>query len=154
MSLRYKLVLRVNGMLDEPRSSMSTVEKFKLLTSHAAAWQQFHTVQPEYTASLIGWDTPAAISGNTIVFTRNCDGSEGECSPGPDVPIDDHIDVLVVRVGSPRRRIEGTQWMLYLPARLPVEICVDATQDLLIHVACVPFVRLHDGKRFTFRSFN
>jgi len=133
---------------------MSTVEKSKLLTSYAAAWQRFHAVQPEYAPSLVGWHELAAVSGNIIAFIRYCNGAEGECSPGPDVPIDGHIDVLVIRVGSPRRRIEGAQWMLYLPASVPVEICIDATQDLLIHIACVPSVRLRDGKRFTFRSFN
>src|SRR6266404_6142108 len=132
-------------MRDEPRSSMSTVEKSKLLTSYAAAWQRFHAVQPEYAPSLVGWDAPAAVSGNIIVFIRECNGSgsEGECWPGPDVPIDNHLDMLVVRVGSLHRRIEGAQWVLYLPAPDPVGICVDATQDLLIHVACVPSVRLH-----------
>src|SRR6266404_3601224 len=129
-------------MCDEPRSSMSTVEKFMLMTSYAAAWQRFHAVQPEYAPSLVGWNGPVAVSGNILAFIRRCDGSKGECLPDADVAIDRHLDVLVVRVGSPHRRIEGAQWTLYLPAHV-TEMCIDASQDLLTYLLCVPSVPLH-----------
>jgi len=142
-------------MLDEPRNTKSAAEKLELLTSHAASWQRFHAARPEWAGPefLEGWDVPAAVSGNIIVFTRDCNGSKCECPPSPDVKIDDHVDALVIRVASPSRRIEGAQWMLYLPWD-PSEICIDETQDLLIQIVCVPSVRLHDGKHFSFCSFN
>jgi len=125
---------------------MSTVEKFMLMTSYAAAWQRFHAVQPEYAPSLVGWNGPVAVSGNILAFIRRCDGSKGECSPDADVAIDRHLDVLVVRVGSPHRRIEGAQWTLYLPAHA-TKMCIDASQDLLIYPLCVPSVPLHVSHR-------
>ncbi len=133
-------------MLDEPRSNMSAAEKLELLTSHAGAWQRFHAVRPEYAASLVGWNGPVAESGNILVFIRGCDGSKGECSPGADVAIDHHLDVLVVRVGSAHRRTEGAQWMLYLPAHATL-MGIDASQDLLIYPLCVPSVPLHVSHR-------
>ena len=36
-NLRYRLALNENGMYDEPRSHMTTAEKLKLFTAHAAA---------------------------------------------------------------------------------------------------------------------
>src|SRR6266404_4695565 len=83
---------------------------------------------------------------NILVLSRVCNGSRGKCSPDADVTIDDHLDVLVVRVGSPHRRVEGAQWVLYLP-KDATEMCIDASQDLLIYVSCVPSVPLHVSYR-------
>ena len=133
-------------MCDEPRSRIPVAEKLELLTAHAAAWRRLHvvTVQPEWVASLVGWKPPVAVSGNILVFTRAaCKGVKGEheafahhTTTAP--PAGAHIDLLVVRVPSPLRRIEGAQWMLWLPERV-IRLCVDAAQDLLIYEVCVVF---------------
>lgn len=127
--LRYKLALSENGMCDEPRCRMTTAEKLELLTAHAAAWRRLHSVRPEWATSLVGWSTPAAVSGNLLVFTRTCNGTG--CEHG--APVGAHLDLLVIRVPSPLRRIKGSQWMLWLPANAG-DLCIDAAQDLLIYV--------------------
>ncbi|KAI9437286.1 hypothetical protein H4582DRAFT_1959061 [Lactarius indigo] len=129
--LRYKLALSENGMCDEPRCPMTAAEKLELLHAHAAAWRRLHTVQPEWATSLVGWSTPAAASGNILVFTRTCNGTG--CAHGPGAPVGAHLDLLVIRVPSPLRRIQGSQWMLWLPANAG-DLCIDAAQDLLIYV--------------------
>jgi hypothetical protein len=135
--LRYKLALSKNGMCDEPRSRMTVAEKLELLTAHAAAWRRLHavTVQPEWVASLVGWRAPVAVSGNIFVFTRECKGARCEHEAYAQ-PAEAHLDLLVVRVPSPLRRIEGAQWMLWLPESAG-ELCIDASQDLLIYELCV-----------------
>ncbi|KAI9451467.1 hypothetical protein BJY52DRAFT_1297672 [Lactarius psammicola] len=131
--LRYKLALSKNGMCDEPGSQMTAAEKLELLTAHAAAWRSLHAVQPESATSLVGWSAPAAVSGNVLVFSRTCNGIGGEHGADAAAPGEVHLDLLVVRVLSPLRRIEGTQWMLCLPVSAG-ELCIDAAQDLLIYV--------------------
>jgi hypothetical protein len=137
-SLRYKLALSENGMCDEPRSRMTAAEKLELLTAHAAAWRRLHAVSPEWATSLVGWSAPAAVSGNLLVFSRTCNGT-GCGNDG--APTEDHLDLLVVRVPSLLRRIEGAQWMLWLPVSAG-ELCIDAAQDLLLYVLCVVLSRL------------
>ncbi|KAH9020210.1 hypothetical protein EDB85DRAFT_2005376 [Lactarius pseudohatsudake] len=127
--LRYKLALSENGMCDEPRCRMTMAEKLELLTAHAAAWRRLHSVRPEWATSLVGWSTPAAVSGNLLVFTRTC--NDTGCEHG--APVGSHLDLLVIRVPSPLRRIKGSQWMLWLPANAG-DLCIDAAQDLLIYV--------------------
>ncbi|KAH9053100.1 hypothetical protein EDB87DRAFT_291004 [Lactarius vividus] len=133
VGLRYKLALSENGMCDEPRCRMATAEKLELLIAHAAAWRCLHTVRPEWATSLVGWNTPAAISGNLLVFTRTCNGAQGEHGADATAPVGVHLDLLIVRVPSPLRQIEGSQWMLWLPANTG-DLCIDAAQDLLIYV--------------------
>ena len=146
-SLRYKLALSENGMCDEPRSRMAVAEKLELLTAHAAAWRRLHavTVQPEWVASLVGWKSPVAVSGNIIVFTRECKSARSEHRDEADArhtptapPPEAHIDLLVVRVPSPLRRIEGARWMVRLPEGV-YNLCIDAAQDLLIYELFVVF---------------
>jgi len=142
--LRYKLTLSKNGMCDEPRSHMTAAEKLELLTAHAAAWRRLHAVQPEWATSLVGWSAPLAVSGNLLVFSRTCNGAEGEHGADAAAPVEVHLDLLVVRVLSPLRQIEGTQWMLWLPASAG-ELSIDAAQDLLIYVLSVVLSRLPVG---------
>ncbi|KAF8269939.1 hypothetical protein EI94DRAFT_1723958 [Lactarius quietus] len=129
-SLRYKLALSKNGMCDEPRSRMTVAEKLELLTAHSAASNQLHAVQDEWVESLVGWSAPVAVSGNICVFTRSCNGAT--CAHEADAPADAHLDLLVVRVPAPLRRIEGAQWILWLPESVS-ELCIDAAQDLLVY---------------------
>ena len=132
-------------MCDEPRSRVPVAEKLELLTTHAAAWRRLHTVkvQSEWVASLVGWTPPVAVSGNIIVFTRvACKGVKGEheADARHAPPAGPHVDLLVVRVPSPLRRIEGAQWMLWLPEGVDEDrLCIDAAQDLLIYELCVVF---------------
>ena len=135
-SLRYKLALSENGMCDEPRSRMTAAEKLELLTSHAAAWRRLHAVPAEWATALVGWSAPAAVSGNLLVFSRTCNEAKGEHEVGAGAPAEVHLDLLVVRVPSLYRRIEGAQWRLWLPAGAG-ELCIDAAQDLLVYVLCV-----------------
>ena len=127
-------------MCDEPRSRMPVAEKLELLTAHAAACRRLHTVtvQPEWVASLVGWNLPVTVSGNIFVSTKYCDVSRSEHEvDGPTAPpAEAHIDLLVVRVPSTLRQIEGAQWMLWLP-ELVGKLCIDAAQDLLIYELCV-----------------
>ena len=120
-------------MCDEPRSRMTVAEKLELLTGHATGWRRLHAVQHEWVESLVGWSAPMAVSGNIFVFSRKCNDTRGEHEPVlPTAPVEEHRDLLVVRVPSPHRRIEGAQWMLWLPESAD-ELCIDAAQDLLIY---------------------
>jgi hypothetical protein len=136
-SLRYKLALSENGMCDETRSHMTVAEKLELLTAHAAAWRRLHAVRHEWVESLVGWSAPLAVSGNIFVFSRKCNDIRGEHEAVfPAAPVEPHLDLLVVRVPSPHRRVEGAQWMLWIPES-EVELCIDAAQDLLVYMLCV-----------------
>lgn len=133
-SLRYKLALSENGMCDETRSHMTVAEKLELLTAHAAAWRRLHAVRHEWVESLVGWSAPLAVSGNIFVFSRKCNDIRGEHEAVfPAAPVEPHLDLLVVRVPSPHRRVEGAQWMLWIPES-EVELCIDAAQDLLVYM--------------------
>ena len=127
-------------MCDEPRCHIPVTEKLELLTAHAAACRHLHavTVQPEWVASLVGWNLPVTVSGNIFVSTKNCDGSRSEHEvDGPTAPpAGAHLDLLVVRVPSPLRQIKGAQWMLWLPEFVG-KLCIDAAQNLLIYELCV-----------------
>ena len=124
-------------MCDEPRSRMTVAEKLELLTAHAAGWRHLHPVQHEWVESLVGWSAPMAVSGNIFVFSRKCNDTKGQhVAVLPAAPVEDHRDLLIVRVPSPRRRIEAAQWMLWLPESAG-ELCIDAAQDLLIYSLCV-----------------
>ena len=140
-SLRYKLALSEHGMCDEPRSRIAAAEKLELLTAHAAAWSRLHDMSPEWATSLVGWSAPAAVSDNILVFSRTCDGIRNRHEADIAAPVEDHLDLLVVRVPSLFRRIDGAQWMLWLPASAR-ELCIDAVQDLLVYVLCVVLSRL------------
>ena len=133
-------------MCDEPRSRIPVAEKLELLAAHAAAWCRLHTVtvQPEWVASLVEWSSPVAVSGNIIVFTRAaCKGVKGEheayAHHTPTAPpTGAHIDLLVVYVPSPLRRIEGAQWTIWLPESVDKDkLCIDSAQDLIIYELCV-----------------
>lgn len=145
-SLRYKLALSESGMCDEPRSRMTVAEKLDLLTAHAAAGRSLHAVQQEWVVSLVGWSSLVAVSGNILVFTRRCSGARGEHDASFSVaPTEAYFDLLVVRVPSPLRRIEGAQWMLWLPEGVG-ELCIDAAQDLLVYAQCVVLSCLSSAK--------
>ena len=140
-------------MCDEPCSRIPVAEKLEWLAAHSTAWRSLHTVtvQPKWVASLVGWNPPVAVSGNIMVFTRaECKGVKGEHDAYPHhtptaPPAGAHVDLLVVRVPSQLRRIEGAQWMLWLPKSVGLfKLCIDAAQDLLIYELCVGLSRLFD----------
>jgi hypothetical protein len=136
-SLRYKLALSENGMCDEPCGRMTVAEKLELLTAHAAAWRSLHAVQYEWVESLAGWSAPLEVSGNIFVFSRKCNDTRGEHQAVfSTAPVEAHLDLLVVRVPSPHRRIVGAQWRLWIPESAG-ELCIDAAQDLLVYPLCV-----------------
>ena len=128
-------------MCDEPRSPITLPEKLELLNAHAAAWSCVDEMSPEWATSLVGWSAPVAVSGNIFVFSRKCDGASGRHETDSGAPVGNHLDLLVVRVPSVLRRIEGAEWMLWLPADTQ-ELCIDAVQDLLVYTLCVVVSRL------------
>jgi hypothetical protein len=132
---------------------MTVAEKLELLTANAAAWRRLHAVQHEWVESLVGWSAPLAVSGNIFVFSRKCNDTSSEHEAVfPAVPVEAHLDLLVVRVPSPHRRIEGAQWMLSLPEGAD-ELCIDAAQDLLIYLRCVVLSWLSSVSFLLFTSY-
>jgi len=152
-SLHYKLALAEHGMCDGPSSAQSTAEKFDLLTAHAAAWQNLDSARPEKADLLVGWSAPRAVSGNIIIFSKDVPRQaqarlhgherERERAHGDNAeqvgtwrPMEPSLDLLVLRVPSALRRIEAAHWVLPLPANTS-GVCIDASQDLLIHLSYV-----------------
>ena len=87
--------------------------------------------------------TSGCIGKHNRFHRAQCKGVKGEheadVHQAPTaLPAEAHIDLLVVRVPSPLRRIEGAQWMLWLPKSVN-KLCIDAAQDLLIYELCVVF---------------
>jgi hypothetical protein len=144
--LRYKLALSKHGMCDGASSTLTTAEKLELLAAHVTALQNFHLAQPEKVGLLVGWSAPRAVSGNILVFSR--DSAHPSFSGHPpltqnhrgehtlQVRTEPRLDLLVWRVPSAPRRIEAAHWVLGLPAGAG-ELCIDASQDLLIYVLYV-----------------
>ena len=88
-----------------------------------------------------------AVSGNVMVFSkevsRPAQDHRSERERGDEAgqvglrpPMERHMVLLVLRVPSALRRVEATHWMLSLPADAS-EVCIDASQDLLIYVLYV-----------------
>lgn len=155
ISLRYKLALSENGMCDVTSRVLNTAEKLEMLAAHVAAWQNLHSAQPEKVGSLVGWSAPRAVSGNIIVFSKDrahvTSDSHIRSRHGehrPEIRPKPRLDLLVSRVPSALRRVEAAHWVLGLPADAG-EMCIDASQDLLVYVLYVisltPFPILSGG---------
>lgn len=137
-SLRYRLALSEHGMCDGT-SSLSTAEKLKLLTAHTDAWRSLESACPEKADIMVGWSAPIAISCNVMVFSRDSRQSgnySGRRDGYAEVVPDPHLDLLVLRVPSALRCVKAAHWMLALPVDV-CEVCVDASQDLLIYLLYV-----------------
>jgi hypothetical protein len=138
-SLRYKLALSEHGMRDGSSSNLSTAEKLELLTAHADAWQSLNTAYPERADILVGWGAPIAVSYNIMVFSRRSRKPENhrdkwnDENAGTMAMMKPRLNLLVVRVPSVLRRVEAAHWVLDLPGNVN-EVCIDASQDLLIYV--------------------
>ena len=147
-SLRYKLELSEHGMCDGSSNALSKAEKLTLLTAHAAAWRSLDSARPEEAGLLVGWSAPTAISGNVIVFSKEVsrpvrarahgheDDAEEEIGLRPLSTMKRSLDLLFLRVPSALRRVEAAHWVLSLHADVS-EVCIDASQDLLIYVLYV-----------------
>lgn len=126
-------------MCDGTSSDLSTAEKLELLTAHADAWQGLDTARPEKADILIGWGAPISVSYNVIVFARRGRLPENHGGKWDDedaeimAPMGPRLNLLVLRVPSALRRIEAAHWVLDLPGNI-VEMCIDASQDLLIYL--------------------
>ncbi len=130
-------------------SDLSTAEKLDLLTAHADAWQNLDMTSPKKADILVGCSPPIAISCNVLVFFKNSerpghhphkmndDGAEVIAPPQPGVGL------LVLRVPSALRRVEAAHWVLPLPADVG-QVCIDASQDLLIYLSYVVFPTRHN----------
>jgi hypothetical protein len=150
-SLRYKLALSEHGMCDGSANALSKAEKLALLTAHAAAWRSLDAARPEEAGLLVGWSAPTAVSGNVIVFSKEVSrpprararahGHEDDAEEVGLRPLSTtkrSLDLLSLRVPSALRRVEAAHWVLSLPADVS-EVCIDASQDLLIYVLYVIF---------------
>jgi hypothetical protein len=145
--LRYKLALSEYGMCDGLSNPLSKAEKLELLTTHAAAWRDLDSAVPGTADLAVGWSAPMAVSGNVIVFSKEVSrpaleyGRDHErrseaMQVGLRPPMERHVELLVLRVPSALRRVEAAHWVLTLPADAN-EVCIDASQDLLIYVLYV-----------------
>ena len=146
-SLRYNLALSEHGMCDGLSNPLSKAEKLELLIAHAAAWRSLDSARPETADLVVGWSAPMAVSGNVLVFAKEVSGpaqdhrrerergDEAE-QVGLRPPTERHMALLVLRVPSALRRVEAAHWVLSLPA-VASEMCIDASQDLLIYVLYV-----------------
>lgn len=144
-SLRYKLALSEHGMCDGTSNDLNTAEKLELLTAHADAWRNLDSAFPEKADLLVGWGPPIAVSCNVMVFSRDSKQSEYQSrnwdNDAEAVP-ESRSDLLVLRVPSTLRRVGAAHWLLNLPAEMN-EMCIDASQDLLIYLWYVIFSDLH-----------
>ena len=164
-SLRYNLALSEYGMCDGLSNTLSKAEKLELLTAHAAAWRNLDSALPETADLVVGWSAPMAVSGNVMVFSKKVSrpaqdhrhdererGDEAE-QVGLRPPMGRHMVLLVLRVPSALRRVEVAHWMLSLPANAR-EVCIDASQDLLIYVSYVTsHCSLYPNRHSHFSSF-
>lgn len=146
-SLRYNLALSEHGMCDGLSNPLSKAKKLELLTAHAAAWRNLDSARPQTADLVVGWSAPMAVSGNVIVFAKEVSSpvqdQRRERERGDDAeqvglrpPTERHMALLVLRVPSALRRVEGAHWELSLPA-ITSEVCIDSSQDLLIYVLYV-----------------
>lgn len=139
------LELSKHGMCDGTSSVLGTADKLKLLAAHVTAWRNLHSAESQKLELLEGWSAPRAVSGNILVFSRDSDHPDSgahrppsryeHTSPKPG------LDLLVLRLPSTPRQVEAAQWVLGLPKDAG-ELCIDASQDLLIYVLYVIFVYL------------
>ena len=132
-------------MCDETSNDLCTAEKLELLTAHADAWRSLDSACPEKADPLVGWGAPIAISCNVMVFSRDSrqpDNRRRKSDNDAEVASDPGVDLLVLRVPSALRRVEATHWVLPLPADVR-EVCIDASQDLLIYLLYVISFDLH-----------
>jgi hypothetical protein len=120
-------------MCDGTSNDLCTAEKLELLTAHADAWRNLDSARPEKADMLVGWSAPIAVSCNVMVFS-NHDNMKVARKP--------RLDLLVLRVPSALRRVEAAHWVLALPPRAR-EVCIDASQDLLIYIVYVVFFGVH-----------
>jgi hypothetical protein len=142
-ALRYNLALSEHGMCDGPSNALSKAEKLELLTAHATAWRNLDSALPETADLVVGWSAPVAVSGNLMVFskevsrpTQQDDARGRERGNGLRPPMERHTALLVLCVPSALRRVEAAHWTLSLPVDAR-EVCIDASQDLLIYVLYV-----------------
>jgi hypothetical protein len=153
-SLRYKLALSEHGMCDGSSNTLNKAEKLASLTAHATAWRNLDSARPEGAGMLVGWSAPMAVSGNLIVFSKEVsrpvrararahghEDDDAEAEVGLRLPstTERSLDLLVLRVPSALRRVEAAHWVLSLPTNVS-EVCIDASQDLLIYVLYVIYL--------------
>ncbi|KAH9023593.1 hypothetical protein EDB83DRAFT_1990156 [Lactarius deliciosus] len=122
-SLCYKLALCKHGMCDGTQGGMSKAEKLGLLTAYVTAWGEIDSAIPQEVELFAGLGYPLDISGNILVFYKPMAQNK---IPGP------HRELLVCRTPSAIRRIELAHWVLIVPFGI-TDICIDASQDLLIY---------------------
>jgi hypothetical protein len=131
-------------MCDGTSSILGTADKLNLLAAHVAAWRNLHSAKPEKLALLEGWSAPRAVSGNILVFSKDSNHPDSSAHPPSQGPRHDHtfpkpgLDLLVLRLPSTPRQVDAAQWVLGLPEDAG-ELCIDASQDLLIYVLYVIF---------------
>lgn len=123
VSLRYKLALYEYGMCDGPRNGLSKAEKLGLLSAYVSAWGEIDAAKPEEVELFAGLGYPLDVSGNTLVFYKPVVQNK---VPGP------HRELMVCRAPSAIRRIELAHWVITVPFGI-TDICIDASQDLLIY---------------------
>ena len=132
-------------MCDGTLSDLSTADKLELLTAHADAWKNLDTACPEKVDILVGWGPPIAVSCNVMVFSRRSSQPENHRGKRNDVDaevmalVGPRFNLLVLRVPSVLRRVEAAHWVLDLPGNVAAEVCIDASQDLLIYQSYVLF---------------
>lgn len=132
VSLRYKLALCEYGMRDGPRKGLSKAEKFGLLSAYVSAWGEIDSAKPEEVPLFAGLGYPLDVCGNTLVFYKPMAQNK---VPGP------HRELMVCRAPSAIRRIELAHWVLTVPFGI-TDICIDASQDLLIYFLYVSLFSL------------
>jgi hypothetical protein len=147
--LRYKLELSKHGMCDGTSSFLGTADKLNLLAAHVTAWRNLPLAKPQKLGLLEGWSAPRAVSGNILIFSRDGNHLDSSAHPPSQSLRYEHtqehtspkpgLDLLVLRLPSTPRQVEASQWVLGLPEDAG-ELCIDASQDLLIYVLYVIFV--------------
>ena len=81
------------------------------------------SANPEEVELFAGLSYPLNVSGNTLVFYKPVGQNKAR---GP------HRELIVCRAPSAIRRIELAHWVLTVPFGI-TDICIDASQDLLIY---------------------
>jgi hypothetical protein len=93
---------------------------------------EIDSAKPEEVELFAGLGYPLDVSGNTLVFYKPMGQNK---VPGP------HRELMVCRAPSAIRRIELAHWVLTVPFGI-TDICIDASQDLLIYFLYVSRISL------------
>jgi hypothetical protein len=123
ISLRYILELAANGMQRGSCSpSLGKMQCLEMLAAYETAWRTLLWTGSTSVDTLIGWGEPVSVSGNVICFLSNSRMPRKE--------------LLLLRAPSKLRNVVGKTWRIQLPHDTE-DVCIDATQDLLISRWCV-----------------